>query len=117
MRIVSLLPSATEIVASLGLLDQLVGISHECDFPPAVNALPRVLKCPIYNAGLSSAEIDRRVRESIATGGSLYEIDVPLLTSLEPDLVLSQMLCDVCAIGYGTVAGMIATLPKRPQLM
>jgi len=117
MKIVSLLPSATEIVASLGLLDQLVGVSHECDFPASVNALPRVLHCPIYNVGLSSAEIDRRVRESIANGGSLYEIDVPLLTQLEPDLVLTQMLCDVCAIGYGTVAGLIATLPKRPELL
>jgi iron complex transport system substrate-binding protein len=117
MRIVSLLPSATEIVAALGLLDQLVGVSHECDFPPQVNALPRVLRCPIHNAGLSSAEIDRHVRQSIASGRSLYQIDVPLLTSLEPDLILSQMLCDVCAIGYGTVAGVAQTLPKRPVLL
>jgi iron complex transport system substrate-binding protein len=117
MNIVSLLPSATEIVAELGLLDCLVGISHECDYPPEVNSLPRVLTCPIYNVGLSSAEIDRRVTESVAAGKSLYEIDVPLLGRLQPDLVLSQMLCDVCAIGYGTVAGALATLEKRAKLL
>ena len=121
MRIVSLLPAATEIVAALGLLDHLVGVSHECDFPVEVNALPRVMTCPIYKAGLSSAEIDARVRESIAEGLPLYQIDIPLLENLQPDLVLSQMLCDVCAIGYGTVAGALATMAstsgKRPHLI
>jgi len=91
MRIVSLLPAATEIVAVLGLIDHLVGVSHECDFPVEVNALPRVMTCPIYKAGLTSAEIDARVRESIAKGLPLYQIDIPLLESLQPDLVLSQM--------------------------
>ncbi len=121
MKIVSLLPAATEIVAALGLLDQLVGISHECDFPPEVGSLPRVTQCPIYNAGLSSAEIDRRVRESMAGGESLYRLDEALLRDLQPDLVLSQALCDVCAIGYGSIVGALAALatPQRraPRLL
>ena len=121
MRIVSLLPAATEIVAALGLIDHLVGISHECDFPDVVNALPRVMTCPIYKAGLTSAEIDVRVRESVEQGVSLYQIDIPLLESLRPQLVLSQMLCDVCAIGYGTVAGALASIASktgvRPRLL
>jgi len=121
MRIVSLLPAATEIVAALGLLDYLVGVSHECDFPAEVNALPRVMTCPIYKAGLTSAEIDARVRESIAEGLPLYEIDIVLLQNLQPDLVLSQMLCDVCAIGFGTVAGALASIAsttgQRPRLL
>jgi iron complex transport system substrate-binding protein len=121
MRIISLLPAATEIVAALGLLDHLVGVSHECDFPVEVNALPRVMTCPIYKAGLTSAEIDARVRESIARELPLYQIDIPLLESLQPDLVLSQMLCDVCAIGYGTVAGALASIAstsgRRPRLL
>lgn len=117
MRIVSLLPAATEIVAALGLLDNLVGVSHECDFPESVNALPRVMTCPIYKAGLTSAEIDAAVRESVARGESLYQIDIDLLARLQPDLVLSQMLCDVCAIGYGTVAGALASISPRPRLL
>jgi iron complex transport system substrate-binding protein len=117
MRIISLLPAATEIVAALGLLDHLVGVSHECDYPEPVNDLPRVMTCPIYKAGLTSAEIDEAVRESTAKGESLYRIDVDLMQRLQPDLVLTQMLCDVCAIGYGTVAGAIASLNPRPRLL
>src|SRR5258708_22497428 len=92
MRIISLLPAATEIVAGLGLLKHLVGVSHECDYPPEVNQLPRVMRCPIYHAGLTSAQIDSRVRESLARGDSLYEIDIDLVRSLRPDLLLTQML-------------------------
>jgi len=117
MRIISMLPAATEIAAALGLLEQLVGVSHECDYPPEVNALPRVTECPIYNAGLTSAEIDRAVRASLAAGETLYRIDEPLMRDLRPDLVLSQALCDVCAIGYGTVAGLLDTLLVRPHLL
>src|SRR6266508_4229318 len=102
MRLLSLLPAATEIVAALGLLDQLVGVSHECDFPPEVARLPRVTRCPLYEAGLPSREIDRRVRESLAAGESLYQIDEALVRALRPDLDLSQALCDVCAVDYGS---------------
>lgn len=116
-RIVSLLPAATEIAAALGLADQLVGVSHECDFPPEVVGLPRVTHCPLHEAGLASAEVDRRVRESLAAGENLYRIDDRLMRELRPDLVLSQGLCDVCAIGYGTVAALVATLPGPPRLL
>jgi len=117
MRIVSLLPAATEIIALLGQLDHLVGISHECDFPAEVNSLPRVTHCPLYDAGHSSAEIDRRVRETFATDGTLYRLDEPLLRELRPDFILTQQLCDVCAVGYGSVAALAANLPTRPILV
>lgn len=117
MRLLSFLPAATEIVAALGLLESLVGVSHECDYPPEVARLPRVTRCPLYEADLSSAEIDRRVRKSLAAGESLYEIDAALVRQLAPDLVLSQALCDVCAVGYGSVARLLATLPEAPVLL
>lgn len=117
MRIVSLLPAATEIVGALGLLDQLVGISHECDYPPAVSALPRVTHCPIHNAGLSSAEVDAWVRSSLAEHGTLYHLDEALLRALKPDLILTQKLCDVCAVGYGSVARLAAQLPGPPLVL
>ena len=103
MRVVSLLPAATEIVGALGLLDQLVGVSHECDYPPAVNAKPRVTHCDIHQKGLPSAEVDRWVREALASQGTLYTLDEPLLRRLEPDVILTQRLCDVCAVAYGSV--------------
>jgi iron complex transport system substrate-binding protein len=117
MRIVSLLPAATEVVAALGLLDQLVGASHECDYPPEVNALPRVTSCPLHDASLCSAEIDRRVRAAMAAGENLYRIDESLVRDLRPDLVLSQALCDVCAIGYGSVAAMLGSLDPSPRVL
>jgi iron complex transport system substrate-binding protein len=117
MRIVSLLPAATEIVGILGQLDNLVGVSHECDYPPEVNAKPRVTHCPIHSAGLPSAEIDRWVREALASTGTLYSMNEPLLRRLQPDLLLTQRLCDVCAVGYGSVMALAATLPGPPQVM
>jgi iron complex transport system substrate-binding protein len=117
MRVVSLLPAATEIVASLGRLDDLVGVSHECDYPPEVNNKPRVTHCPIYGKGLPSAEIDRWVRESLSSTGTLYSLDEQLMRELRPDIILTQRLCDVCAVAYGTVAKFAATLPGPPQVM
>jgi iron complex transport system substrate-binding protein len=117
MRIVSLLPAATEIVGILGQLDQLVGVSHECDYPPEVNAKPRVTHCPIHEAGLPSAAIDRWVRETLASTGTLFSLDEPLLRRLQPDLILTQRLCDVCAVGYGSVMALAATLPGPPQVV
>ncbi len=116
-RIVSLLPAATEIAAALGLMEEVVGVSHECDFPAAANDRPRVTHCPIHQAGLTSEEVDRWVRKTLQERGTLYTIDEPLLRRLQPDLILTQQLCDVCAIGYGTVARLAATLPNRPQLV
>lgn len=116
-RVVSLLPAATEIVAALGLADWLVGISHECNYPAAINDRPRVTQCEIHGAGLSSAEVDRWVRETLASRGTLYSMDEPLLRRLRPEVILTQRLCDVCAVGYGTVTALAAGLPEPPQVV
>jgi iron complex transport system substrate-binding protein len=117
MRVVSLLPAATEIVGVLGLLDCLVGVSHECDYPPDVNDKPRVTRSTIHEAGLSSAQVDRWVRETLATTGTLYSMDESLLRRLEPDVILTQKLCDVCAVGFGSVKALAASLPGPPQVV
>jgi iron complex transport system substrate-binding protein len=117
MRVVSLLPAATEIVGALGLVDQLVGVSHECDYPPEVNAKARVTHCPIHEQGLPSAEVDRWVRETLATSGTLYTLQEQLLRDLRPEVILTQRLCDVCAVAYGSVAGFAETLPGPPLVV
>lgn len=98
MKIVSLLAGATEIVCALGLEDQLVGISHECDYPPEVLDRPRISRPRFDHSELSSREIDRAVRDAVASGDSVYEIDAEELAKLSPHLVLSQAVCDVCAV-------------------
>jgi len=97
-RIVSLLPSATEIVCALGLEGRLVGISHSCDYPPSVSRLPRLSRPRADLTGLSSGEIDAAIRASLRDYGSVYEIDIAGIRELEPDLVLTQGICDVCAV-------------------
>ena len=116
-RIVSLLPAATEIAAALGLMEQVVGVSHECDFPEEANIRPRVTHCPVHNAGLTSGEVDEWVRRSLRDNGTIYAIDEPLLRELRPDIILTQKLCDVCAVGYGTVARLAGTLPGSPKVV
>jgi iron complex transport system substrate-binding protein len=116
-RAISLLPAATEIVGALGLLDRLAGVSHECDFPPEVDALPRVTRCPIHGQGLASAEVDRWVRETLAAKGTLYSLDGELVRRLRPDVILTQRLCDVCAVDYGTVESFARTLPGPPRVL
>lgn len=116
-RIVSLLPAATEIAAALGLMENVVGVSHECDFPAEANARPRVTRCPVDNAGLSSREVDEWVRRALREDGTIYTIDEALLRELQPDVILTQKLCDVCAVGYATVAGLAATLPGPPEVV
>jgi iron complex transport system substrate-binding protein len=116
-RIVSLLPAATEIAAALGLMDRVVGVSHECDFPEEANARPRVTHCPVHNAGLTSGEVDQWVRRALRDNGTIYAIDEPLLRELRPNVILTQKLCDVCAVGYGTVARLAETLPGPPQVV
>ena len=116
-RIVSLLPAATEIAAALGLMDQVVGVSHECDFPSTANERPRVTHCPIHHSGLASSEVDAWVRRALRENGTIYTIDEPLLRKLRPDVILTQKLCDVCAVGYGTVARLAATLPEPPTVL
>jgi iron complex transport system substrate-binding protein len=117
VRIVSFLPAATEIVAALGRANWLVGVSHECDYPLEVKSSPRVTRCEIYGKGLSSADVDAWVNGEMAARRPLYTLDAELLRALEPDIILTQQLCDVCAIDYGSVAAFAASLPKRPKIV
>jgi iron complex transport system substrate-binding protein len=119
-RIVSLLPAATEIAAALGLMDRVVGVSHECDFPSEANQRPRVTHCLVSRSrgtGLTSGEVDKWVRRALRENGTIYTIDEPLLRELRPDVILTQKLCDVCAVGYGTVARLAGTLPGPPEVV
>lgn len=103
-RIVSLLPSATEIVCALGLADRLVAVTHECDFPPeALVEVPRITSNLLPPEVIGSREIDTAVRSSLADGHGIYALDEARLTELEPDLILTQELCRVCAVAYPTV--------------
>ena len=117
MRIVSLLPAATEISAALGLMDQVVGVSHECDFPEQASQRPRVTHCPIHGGKMVSREVDEWVRRALHDNGTIYTIDEALLRKLQPDVILTQKLCDVCAVGYGTVAKLAQTLPGPPRVV
>jgi len=103
-RVCSLLPSATEIVADLGLLDSLVAVSEECKWPAEVASKPRVTAARVDSANLSSAEIDRVVRASIGDGRPLYAVDADLIEELQPDLLITQDLCTVCAVSSGDLA-------------
>jgi len=115
-RIVSLLPSSTEIVYALGLGERLVGVTHECDFPPAALALPRLTASALPHAS-SSSEIDRHVRKSLHEGSSLYALDSELLEKLEPDLIITQELCEVCAVSYEIVARAAKRLRGDPRIV
>jgi iron complex transport system substrate-binding protein len=119
VRVCSLLPSATEIVALLGLADRLVGVSEECDWPPEVRGLPVVTASRVDAAELPSAEIDAAVREAVVDGRSLYAVDAELLDELEPDLVITQDLCTVCAVSSGDVIGLcdVQTLSLNPRTL
>src|SRR6266576_1310263 len=101
MQIVSLLPSATEIIARLGLGDSLVGRSNECTYPPEVLDRPVVTAARIDPRALESVEIDRQVRAAIADGRSLYAVDAALIDELRPDVIVTQDLCAVCAVSSG----------------
>lgn len=116
MRICSLLPSATEMVFALGMGDSLVGITHECDYPPEAAGIPHVTRSNIPE-GLSSDEIDRMVSSNLSTQGTLYELDQRLLDELAPDLILTQRLCDVCAVAYDKVQEVAHSLRSRPQVV
>src|SRR4051812_4625826 len=103
MRIVSLLPSATEIVCALGLEGALVGVTHECDYPASVAGLPRLTASRISHETMTSAEIDHAVRSQLDGHGSIYELDEERMRALRPDLILTQELCEVCAVSYKQV--------------
>jgi iron complex transport system substrate-binding protein len=104
VRIVSFLPSATDIIAELGLLDSLVGVSDDCNWPPEVTSKPLVARTKIEVSGLTAAEIDRLVNASTAEAHSLYAVDAELMQELKPDLVITQDLCEVCAVSSGDLA-------------
>ena len=116
MRIVSLLPSATEIICALGLEDQLVGVTHECDFPASVARLPKVTRT-LIPTDASSAEIDRLVRERLGGQSALYTLDLEMLQRLQPDLIVTQALCDVCAVAEEEVRNAACTLPNLPPVL
>ena len=116
MRIVSLLPSATEIVCEVGLGDQLVGVSHECDHPAAVRGLPRLTRS-LLDPAASSGAIDAAVRERMRSRQPLYALDGAALEALRPDLVVTQALCDVCAVAEADVEAAACRLPGRPRVL
>jgi iron complex transport system substrate-binding protein len=103
MKIVSLLPSATEIVCALGLEENLVGITHECDFPARIADKPPLTASRISHETMTSREIDHAVRSQLDGHGSIYDLNEKLLHELNPDLIITQELCDVCAVSYKTV--------------
>src|ERR1041385_3917330 len=103
LRIASLLPSSTEIVCALGLEANLVGITHECDYPKSITGLPALTASRISHETMSSAEIDHAVRSQLDGHGSIYDLDEKKLRELQPDLILTQELCEVCAVSYKTV--------------
>jgi iron complex transport system substrate-binding protein len=117
MRICSLLPGATEILYRLGLGDQVVGVTHECDYPPEAKQKPVVVRSAIDSRRLTSGEIDHKVGEILAGGGALYRIDEPAFIDAAPDLILTQGLCDVCALDYNSVTRAAALLPRPPVIL
>ena len=116
MRIASLVPSSTEMLFALGLGDRVVAVTHECDWPPEAAALPHLTRT-VVPAGLAAIEIDRSVRETVGAGRPLYELDRERLEELAPDLIVTQAVCDVCAVSYDDVVAVAATLPSRPRVL
>jgi len=116
MRIVSLLPSATEILYALGVGDQVVGITHECDFPPEAAGKPALIK-PRVDPTAAPAEIDRQVSELMARGESIYAVDADLLASLAPDLIVTQDLCHVCAASPDDLATALSRFSRPPRML
>lgn len=116
MRIASLVPSATETLFALGLGDDVVAVTHECDHPPGVADLPHLTKS-VVPEGLSAHEIDAAVRERTERGEAIYELDEDLLADLEPDLVVTQALCAVCAVSYDDVVAVAQRLDPAPKVI
>jgi iron complex transport system substrate-binding protein len=116
MRIVSLVPSATELLFALGLGPEVVAVTHECDYPTAALDLPHVTR-DVLPAGLSSAQIDAAVKERTLAGESIYELDEGALRELEPDLIVTQSLCSVCAVSEDDVRAIAEQISSRPQVI
>ena len=117
MRICSLLPGATEVVAALDLADRLVGISHECDFPASVRAVPVMIEPMVGKDGDSGGEIDRQVKELVASGQRLYRLNEDAFCQARPDLILTQDLCHVCSITPDQLTRAIESLQHRPDVL
>jgi iron complex transport system substrate-binding protein len=116
MRIVSLVPSATEMLFALGLGEDVAAVTHECDHPPEALDLPKVTR-DVIGPGLSSAEIDRAVRELTEQGRAIYELDEETLRALQPDLIVTQALCAVCAVSYDDVQAVAERIESQPQVL
>ena len=116
MRIVSLVPHATELLFALGLGDQVVGVTHECDYPDEAQDLPQVTR-DVLEPGLSPGEIDAAVRARTEAGQSIYELDDELVRELEPDLIVTQALCHVCAVSVDEVQALAQSLPGPPRVI
>jgi iron complex transport system substrate-binding protein len=116
MRIVSLVPSATEMLFALGLGDDVVGVTHECDYPARAQDLPKVTR-DVLAAGLSAAEIDAAVKERTLAGESIYELDAEVLHELAPDLIVTQALCTVCAVSYDDVREVAEEIDTQPMVI
>ncbi len=116
MRIVSLVPSATEMLFALGVGHDLIAVTHECDHPPAARELPRVTR-DVLPVGLSSAQIHAAVTERTLSGASIYELDTEMLHDLRPDLIVTQALCSVCAVSYDDVRAVAQEIESHPQVL
>jgi iron complex transport system substrate-binding protein len=116
MRIASLVPSATEMLFALGLGEDVVGVTHECDYPPAATELPQ-LTATVLPPRLSAGEIDAAVKEVVGEGRALYTLDEERLAELAPDLIVTQAVCDVCAVSYDDVITVAERLPNRPRVL
>src|SRR5438034_4193573 len=117
LRIVSFLPSATEMVCALGLVDQLAGITHECDYPPEIHGKPVVVRSVLPIETMSQREIDDAVTDRLRDGQSLYEVDEELLRDLQPDVILTQDLCQVCAPSGNELSHAVKVLIKTPEIV
>jgi iron complex transport system substrate-binding protein len=116
MRIASLVPSATEMLFALGLGDRVVAVTHECDYPPGAEQLPHLTRSVIPE-GLAPAEIDAAVRERTGRGESLYELDEDVLAELDVDLIVTQAVCEVCAVSFDDVRAVAERLPTQPEVI
>jgi iron complex transport system substrate-binding protein len=116
MRIASLVPSATEMLFALGLGGDVVAVTHECDFPPAARELPQ-LTATVLPEGLEAGEIDAAVKAVVGEGRALYSLDEEKLAELAPDLIVTQAVCEVCAVSYDDVVAVAARLPSPPRVL
>jgi iron complex transport system substrate-binding protein len=116
MRVASLVPSATEMLFALGLGGDVVGVTHECDYPPGARSLPQLTRT-VLPSGLSAAQIDATVKAKLAEGLPLYELDEERLAEVAPDLIVTQAVCAVCAVSYAEVLEIAARLPSRPRVV